>query len=85
VTVSTERQRLAVFRNHKALPAAYTFQVFELSDVMNFNLTISLAAKLALSCGQPIHQTGRAGIPHRIGDDINDGFFCMGFLANPSL
>lgn len=73
VTVYAERQRFAISRNHKALPIVDTFQVFELPDMMNFNLTISFAAELALPCGQPIHQTGFAGIFHCTGDYINGG------------
>ena len=73
MTVGTERQSLAVPRNHKAFPVVFAFQVFELSDMMHFNVHISPAAQLALPCGQPVHQAGFAGIHHSVRDRIYHG------------
>ena len=79
MTVKAKRHCLAISRNHIALPIAFAFQVFELPNVMYFNVSISFAAKLTLPCGQPIHQAGSAGILCRIRYRIYSGSLLHGF------
>ena len=71
MAICTERQSLAVSCNHKALPVAFSFQILEFSDMVDFYLTVRFAAELTLPCGQPFHQTGFSGVLHRVGNVVH--------------
>ena len=62
VTVYAECHCFAISRNHKTLPVVFSFKVFELSDVMYFNFTVSFSTELALSCRQSCHQACATGV-----------------------
>ena len=82
VAMPANHQCLALFRNHDTFPMLFSFQIFELVDMVDFiKLAVCRTAKLAYMSLEPIFKGVDSIAVHncRIADNIGIIIICFAF------